>query len=267
MKPLLASFIALAALAAGLQAQSKVKSVTSADNAPAVNLGFDAKKVAAGLSFAVSGDVTTKYVFRGVERQHLSLQPAVLVRHTAGLYASAFANLPWAHISETEYDVNLGYSKSFGRLNLDGGAVAYFVSDIPGRDWSQEFYLGASYYFPCKIGVRYYAYYDTRVESLTHELALGYAIPLNPAWSNVPASIQISFYIGHSDARDFSPDAAGGHIRQSNAYYGASVSLPIRLTNKLSAEIGVRYGQTRNYFEQGAQDANFWGFASIGYDF
>lgn len=270
MKTTLATLLALAALATGLHAQSKVKTYdapprTGSDTA--IDIKGIATDIASGFTFEATGTLTTKYVFRGTERQEFSIQPHVLLQHASGFHAGAFANLPFEHASETEYNINLGYAKNLGKLTLDAGAVVYFVNDLPGRDWSQEFYIGATYYLPKNFGFRYYMYYDTRLEALTNEFAIGYAIPLSPRWSNIPASIQISLYAGYVDADDFLPDLAGGKVRESYSYYGASIEVPVQLTKQISSNIGARYGQTRQYFENGFQDANFWAFASLGYNF
>ena len=218
---------------------------------------------------------TTKHVFRGVEKTNAAIQPSVLLEHESGAYFGAFFNVPFSHVREAEYDFNLGYSHKLNeKLTLDGGIVLYLTPgfEYQGQDlrkWTQEFYLGGTYNITSNFGSRVYFYYDARCEQITSELALGYALPLSPIHSYMPANLNFSVYIGYSSGNDVLPDANMGKVSDDYSYYGVSVEAPVRLTSRLACNIGVQYGRSHNYLlgPIGDNSSHFWAFGSLKYDF
>ena len=224
----------------------------------------------------VSVSLTSKYVFRGVQRTNLAFQPAITLEHKSGVYFNGFFNVPTSHAHDAEYDFNLGYNHELNKnLELDGGIVLYLTpgfEDAAGQDlrkWTQEFYVGGKYKICPNFGARVYFYYDARCEQLTSELALGYSLKLSPSYSYMPANLNFSLYLGYSSGNDVLPDLAGPKVEDSYSYYGASVEAPVRLTDKLSSNFGVQYGKSHNYMAGPLSDNSnhFWVFGSLSYNF
>lgn len=268
MNKLLTLLLALSTLAvSGALAQSKTRAYSFAETSSG-SQKLNVRDVASDFSIIGSANIVSKYVFRGTKRNGFSIQPALTLAHKSGLYATGFANVPFESSSETEYNISVGGAFSFGKLTVDVGGVYYYTQEERAQaDWSQECYVGLTYYLPANFGLRYYVYYDTRFEAVTNEFALGYSIPLTPRYSNIPASVCFSVYVGYTDGHDMLPEGNGGRARESYSYYGASVEIPVELTPRLSVSIGARYGQTRNYFESGSQDCHVWAFGSLTYPF
>lgn len=222
-------------------------------------------------AFNVIGELrlTTKYVFRGVQFQDFSVQPSVFVSHESGAYGGVFANAPTSHGTETECDLFAGYQFGNEKLVGDVGGTLYFLpdEDIRGARQTFEAHAGVRYIPVKNLSTALFGYYDFNYEAWTGEVSAAYAIMLDEAGhSYMPAYLNLSVYAGYSSGNDTIHGMGIGKVEDSYAYYGVSVEVPVRLTKRLTSNIGVQYGFADGFHGMG-REHHLWAFASLSYDF
>lgn len=213
----------------------------------------NADEAAPASSYSVTVDLpyATKYVFRGVSYADDSLQPSVKVT-TGDFYAGIWANAPLDKGFELEIDYYAGYGvKLNDGWSLDVGATLYSYPGLDGVGVDKttfEPYAGFNGSFGGMTSATYF-YYDTTLDVFTIQQTVGYSIPVDEK-----TSVNFAATLGHAN-----PDAGSGYT-----YYGAGLTVPYKLSDKLTLTLGAQYA---SHDLDGVEDGHFWGTLGLTYAF
>ncbi len=198
----------------------------------ALSASLNAQAPTSSYSITVDFPYTSKYVFRGVELAKDSVQPSIEFA-SGNWYAGIWTNQPVKGKFENEFDFYLGTGIPLNETwSLDAGGTLYYYPELPSSvnpdNTTTEFYLGLT----GTVGgfsPSAYTYYDTDLKTWTHQVALGYNIPL----SNT-LSLDLSGTIGMVDPRNGS----------DYVYHGIGATIPYKLSDAATASISAQYAGT-----------------------
>ena len=233
--------VLLAALAMG--------ALLRADEAPAA---APATTVAAPAStYTVTADFpyVSSYVFRGVKLADDCFQPSLKLA-AGNAYAGIWMSQPVEASVDNEIDFYGGYTFALSKgWSLDVGATLYYYPQMDpaaGDESTFEAYVGLTGTVG-GITLGGYVYQDFTLKATTVQGSIGYSVPVNDK-----LSINFSGNLGY-----VTPDQG-----DSYTYYGASVQLPWKISDKATVTIGGSYA---NNDIDNAVDDIFW--ANIGFTY
>jgi uncharacterized protein (TIGR02001 family) len=218
----------------------------------AVLRAADAAPAAApATTYTVTADFpyVSSYVFRGVKLADDSFQPSLKL--TAGsAYAGVWLSQPVNSDFDNEIDFYGGYSFALsGGWSLDVGGTLYYYPELEpsaGDESTFEAYVGLNGTVG-GVTVGGYVYHDFTLKVTTLQGSIGYSIPVNDM-----VSINFSGNLGY-----VTPDEGDEYT-----YYGASVQLPWKISDKATVTIGGSYA---NNNIDNAEDDLFW--ANVGFTY
>lgn len=180
-------------------------------------------------SVSLSSDLTfaTDFVFRGLQEGSNTLHPSVELKYD-DTYAGIWAALPIderASMGWTDrYDFYAGWSpKLSDSVSLDLGGTCYY------RVTEKERWEGYAGIIAKWSGLTYtlHGYYDFTREQTTGQGSVGYSIPVD----RFRVSVDLSATAGYAD-----PDTV-----ESYWYYGASISVPYKISDNASITVGLHW--------------------------
>lgn len=94
---------------------------------------------ASPITLTGNATVVSDYRFRGISQSYkrFAMQGGFTATHSSGLYASVWGSSIDDYIaagSDTELDLILGYSHTFGAVTVDGGALYYYYPNSGGAN-------------------------------------------------------------------------------------------------------------------------------------
>lgn len=200
-------------------------------------------------SYSVTTDFTyaSEYIFRGIEQQDHAFQPSVTFTSgplTLGVWTSQAINHKFASWSEgSEIDVFGAWTIPISKYSLALGATYYWYPSArpsfgePDSTWEPSVTFSGPLVGPLTFNVA--AFHDFVLDSNTFQGGLGYSLPL----PDEKGSFDVGVYYGKSKIDDGNGDLAG-EPEFDYAYYGASVSVSYKLTEKSSMKVAVQYAKT-----------------------
>lgn len=209
---------------------------------------------------SISSDLTytSEYVFRGIELADESFQPTVELAY-GDFYAGIWANLPTAAVdSEINYYGGLSFDvPGADFVTFDAGLTVYYIPDS-GDNNTHEVYLGALFDLPTlpALTASLYYFYDFDLGSHVAEAAVTYSQSLEQV--GAPVSLDFTLFGGLQ--------GSSKNKSESYNYYGASIELPMAVTEFSAVTAGVHYATAEQYsfdLAEGERGKNlFW---SLGY--
>lgn len=223
----------------------------------AIALGGSAAGAGLPGELAVSSDISyaSRYVFRGIKETGESVQPTLEVA-LGDLYGGVWGNFPTgAEQRKLNYYGGFGFLiPGLGFAAFDAGVTVY---DYPGSgmDRTHEAYLGANFTLPERPALRGSVFYSYDVDLRSHvgEAKVTYSRTLERI--GLPAAVDFSFLGGLH---------GGGEVKtESYSYYGASVELPLILSDTALLTTGIHYEAAEKVsFGPGERGRNlFWNVA------
>lgn len=207
---------------------------------------------------SISSDITytSEYVFRGIELADESFQPTVELAY-GDFYAGIWANLPTA-VAESEINYYGGLSfdvPGADFVTFDAGLTVYYIPDN-GKNNTHEVYLGALFDLPTlpALTASLYYFHDFDLGTNVLEGAVTYSQSLEQV--GAPLSLDFTLFGGLQGTSKTVENV------ESYNYYGASIELPMAVTEFSAVTAGVHYA-TAEKVGGGARGKNlFW---SLGY--
>jgi len=222
---------------------------------------------------SVEAGTNSRYDFRGIKRENANFEASLRLNH-GNLYGNIWTMLPYDSSARREHNFAAGYQSDLGtewmgrKISYDVGGIFYDYPDTENSPFrlrdTYEAYAGLHAPLARNLAGSVYLYYDFRLEALTTEGALGYGIP----FGDLPASLNLSGFLGYTDAKNFQP-YGGYRGEDSYTYYGFSAEVPWRL-ERVTITGGAQYGD--NIGLRGGQHLydttdSLWWFAKVGYKF
>lgn len=218
---------------------------------PGASLFADAAAPASSYSITVDVPYATKYVFRGVSYADDSLQPSVKLSIDS-FYVGIWSNTPLDKGFELEVDYYAGYGvKLNDTWSLDLGATLYSYPGLDGVGAEKTTFEPYAGFNGSLGGVTSgtYFYYDTELKVFTAQQTLGYSVPIDDNFS-----LNFLATLGHAD-----PKNGSGYT-----YYGLGATVPYKLSDKATLNVGVQYASHDDDF---LEDDHFWGTFGFTYTF
>jgi uncharacterized protein (TIGR02001 family) len=207
---------------------------------------------------SISSDITytSEYVFRGLELADESFQPTVELAY-GDFYAGIWANQAFASdpgYTEINYYGGLSFDvPGADFVTFDAGLTVYHYPDTSSNR-THELYLGALFDLPTlpALTASLYYFYDLDLGSHVGEGAVTYSQSLEQVGAPVTLDFTVFGGVQGSDSDE----------SESYNYYGASIELPMAVTEFSALTVGVHYA-TAEKFGGDARGKNlFW---SLGY--
>lgn len=198
------------------------------------------------------------YVFRGVERARDSAQ-AGLELNRGNFRAGAWLNQPFDGDDARETNVSAAYAwQPADEISLDFSLTHAWFAQVPGGGVDRSFEAGVSATLAPIQGFTpgLAWYHDFRFDADTTQLSLARSIAL----TKLGAFLEVNFFAGLVNGRDWRPDAAGAHRRDGYGYWGGEVHLPYRVGPHSTIIAGIHYADN---FGRSAANGPF-GRASTG---
>lgn len=220
--------------------------------------GLTAQAQEANSSYSLTLDFpyTTKYVFRGQELAHDSIQPSVEFA-SGDFYAGIWTSMPLEKIDDAskEVDFYAGYGIPLSDVwKLDVGATLYYYPEAAGlgnQNTTTEAFVGitgeVSGFSPSV-----YAYYDFTLDAFTAQASVGYSIPFEMIGSSIDLAATLGSVLNDDSANE------------DYCYYGAGLSIPYKLAENATLTVG---GQWATSDKGGSEDDEFWGTAGVSIGF
>jgi hypothetical protein len=190
----------------------------------------------------IDAGYASAYVFRGVERARDSAQLG-LEFNRGNFRAGAWLNQPFDGDDVRETNLNAAYAwQPADALSLEVSLAHAWFAQVPGGGVDRSFEAGVSAILaPLQGFTPAFAYYhDFRFDADTTQLSMARSIAL----TKIGAFLELNFFAGLVNGRDWRPDAAGVRHRDSYGYWGGQVHLPYRVGPHSTMVAGVHYADT-----------------------
>jgi len=186
--------------------------------------------VAAQAEITGNFSLTNDYRFRGVSQTQgsMAIQGGFDYAHTSGFYVgnwnSSVSSQVYLQGSGVESDIYAGFTKSFGPVTFDVGAIAYIYPNArtgsdPSRYDTEEVYVGAAVGpFSAKVSQSLSDYFGTANSKKTNYLQVGADVP-------VTKTFVINAHYGRTDVQnsttsDYDDYKVGGTLSAAGFDWG-----------------------------------------------
>lgn len=212
----------------------------------------------------------SRYVFRGVERAGSSAQASIEYAER-GFRGSVWTNQPFRSGDNGEIDLTAAYGRQVGeKLNVEFAFTAYNFTSVPvgATEHSVEAALTATFApaggFTPSVSLQH----DFRLESDSVQASLAYSVAL----TQLGTFLELSAFVGWSDASNARPDAAGPRMSDGYGYFGGEAHIPYRIGAHTTVIAGVHATTTVNQglaFAAPSRFArsNLWLTLGVSFDF
>lgn len=211
-------------------------------------------------SYSVTADFSyvSEYVFRGLKSTGDAFQPSVELA-VNDFYVGLWTSQPITKSENNEIDIYGGYKYAVNNdFSLEAVAAYYWYPEARGGDTRDSFEVGiGGTYTMSGFSPSLYAYYDFVLEAATVQANLGYSLPLEA----LGASLDFAAYIGTVQAKNIAPDS-GLRLGESYNYWGASVNLPYRLSDRATATVGANWANNAST-PAGTHGSRLWVNAGV----
>jgi uncharacterized protein (TIGR02001 family) len=220
---------------------------------------FAAPSDATAVELRYEAGLYSHYVWRGITLTDGAVfQPSVGIDHESGVSVELWGNVDLSEENDTEVEINearldVGWGRSFGKLELAAGVVEYLFPNTP-YPGTREVYMNLGY--RAFVSPRLELYYDVdEIDGGYGRLALAWERELAGAWN-----LALEGAVGYASA-EFAIGAekglhdAGLEIRVARAFDPIELSFSGGWTDTLDDRVLPE------------QPTNFWAGVAIGASF
>jgi uncharacterized protein (TIGR02001 family) len=217
-----------------------------------LSISASAQQPSSSYSITTDFSYTSQYVFRGLQRVKGDAFTPSLEGAVDNFYLGIWTMQPVTRYEgegqNNEIDIYAGYKQKLTRaLSVEVAGTYYWYPEAVTVDGFMQ--TKRSYEFGARLtyanrGITASAsgYYDFRLQALTGVGLIGYSFPI----AKLGTSIDMDFYLGAVDGRDWTPDAVGVKTRGSYNYYGFDINVPYHVTENATISAGLHYATNQN---------------------